>query len=203
MTSSTLTVGYHALPPAYQMEVSDPDPGCVELDRGNEEIPGPNDMLLDDVPSSSGSAAHVAVDRDDENFIMSRNFIVLRSCQGLLTTVTLKVSDSSTKQDQGNKATAGPGDQLPQDVPSSSGSATHTDENEEMVITSGRFIFLQIVKVANDEAGIQATDVALGLRRIPAGFYTVVHHGGGEWRTENKCSSVNNDIVEWNGLIPL
>ncbi|KAI9574286.1 TPR-like protein [Boletus coccyginus] len=50
---------------------------------------------------------------------------------------------------------------------------------------------------------IRATDVALGLRRVPAGFYIVVHHSGLEWRTENKRSSVSHDVVQWNGPIPI
>ncbi|KAN0086177.1 hypothetical protein V8E55_007311, partial [Tylopilus felleus] len=50
---------------------------------------------------------------------------------------------------------------------------------------------------------IRATDVALGLRRLPAGFYIVLHHGGLECRTENKSSSVNDDLVEWSGPIPI
>ena len=58
-------------------------------------------------------------------------------------------------------------------------------------------------KMANDKVGIQATDVALGLRRVPSGFYTMVHHSGLEWSTENKPSSVNDDVVEWNGPIPM
>ena len=57
--------------------------------------------------------------------------------------------------------------------------------------------------IANDKEGIRATDVALGLGRVPAGFYTVVHHSGLEWRTENKCSSVNDDIADWAELIPM
>ncbi|KAN0082461.1 hypothetical protein V8E55_008256 [Tylopilus felleus] len=64
-------------------------------------------------------------------------------------------------------------------------SAMHTDENEDMVVTT-----------------IQATDVALGLRRLPAGFYIAVHHSILEWRTENKSSSVNDDVIEWSGPIP-
>ena len=56
--------------------------------------------------------------------------------------------------------------------------------------------------VANDKAGIRATDVALGLGRIPAGFYIVVQHSGLEWRTENKHSSVN-DVVAWDGPITM
>ncbi|KAF8129530.1 TPR-like protein [Boletus edulis] len=50
---------------------------------------------------------------------------------------------------------------------------------------------------------IRATGVALGLRRLPAGFYAVVLHSGLEWRTENKCSSVKDDVVEWSGPIPI
>ncbi|KAF8132583.1 CHAT domain-containing protein [Boletus edulis] len=50
---------------------------------------------------------------------------------------------------------------------------------------------------------IRATGVTLGLRRFPAGFYTIVHHSGLQWRTENKRSSVKDDVVEWNGPIPI
>ncbi|KAF8125437.1 TPR-like protein [Boletus edulis] len=50
---------------------------------------------------------------------------------------------------------------------------------------------------------IRATGVALGLRRLPAGFYIVVHHSGLEWRTENKRSSVKDDGVEWSGPISI
>ncbi|KAI9573121.1 TPR-like protein [Boletus coccyginus] len=89
-------------------------------------------------------------------------------------------------QGQGNEETPAPWTQLVQDVPSFSGTATHTDKNEEIVI-----------------AGIRATDVAFGLRRVPAGFYAVVRHSGLEWRTENKRSSVSHDVVEWNGSVPI
>lgn len=40
------------------------------------------------------------------------------------------------------------------------------------------------------------TDIALGLGRIPAGFYIVVYHSGLEWRIENKRSLVNDNVVE-------
>ncbi|KAG6371288.1 hypothetical protein JVT61DRAFT_9757 [Boletus reticuloceps] len=56
---------------------------------------------------------------------------------------------------------------------------------------------------ANDKVDIQAKGPALGLRRLPAGFYTVVRHSAHEWRTENKRSSVSDDVVEWRGPIPL
>ena len=61
----------------------------------------------------------------------------------------------------------------------------------------------RLAKIANDEAGIRATDVTLGLRRLPTDFHTVVHHSGLEWRTENKPSSVNDNVVEWSGPIPM
>ena len=61
----------------------------------------------------------------------------------------------------------------------------------------------QFPKIADDKVDIRATDVALGLGRVPAGFYTMVHHSGLEWRTENKPSSVDDDVVEWNGPIPM
>ncbi|KAF8430847.1 hypothetical protein L210DRAFT_3508132 [Boletus edulis BED1] len=38
---------------------------------------------------------------------------------------------------------------------------------------------------------------------FPAGFYTIVHHGDRKWRTENKRSSVKDDVVEWNRPIPI
>ncbi|KAG6371303.1 hypothetical protein JVT61DRAFT_9773 [Boletus reticuloceps] len=52
-------------------------------------------------------------------------------------------------------------------------------------------------------SNIQVKEPALGLRRLPAGFYTVVHHSGHKWRTENKRSSASDDVVEWHALIPL
>ena len=105
-------------------------------------------------------------------------------------------------QEQGNEETSGPGDQQ-QYVSSSSGAATHTDKIEETVITSMKLISTQLGMIVNNKVGIRATDVALGLRRIPAGFYAVVRHSGLEWRTENERSSVNIDVAEWNGPIPM
>lgn len=85
-----------------------------------------------------------------------------------------------------------------------SGLATHTDEDEEMIITSAKFLPLRgLTKIANDKVGIRAADVAVGLRRIPAGFYIAVQHSGREWRTENKSVSVNHDVIEWEGSIPM
>ena len=61
----------------------------------------------------------------------------------------------------------------------------------------------QFTKIIDDKVVIRATDVAVGLRRVPSGFHTVVHHSGLEWRTENKRSSVDDDVVEWSGPIPM
>ena len=82
-------------------------------------------------------------------------------------------------------------------------SATHTGESGGPVVTSMKLIFLQFSEIANDDVGIRATNVALGLRRLPSGFYAVLHHSGLEWRTENKPSSANDDVVEWSGPIPM
>ncbi|KAF8132497.1 hypothetical protein EV363DRAFT_1476739 [Boletus edulis] len=92
-------------------------------------------------------------------------------------------SSAPQQEEEGNHA---PVDQ-PQDESSSSSSpVTDMGEENEIVITN-----------------IQAKEPALGLRRLPACFYTLVHHSGHEWRTENKRSSVSDDVVKWRGPIPL
>ncbi|KAF8132284.1 CHAT domain-containing protein [Boletus edulis] len=92
-------------------------------------------------------------------------------------------SSAQQQEEEGNHVL---GDQPPDGSSSSSSSVTHMGEDKEMVITN-----------------IQAKGPALGLRRLPAGFYTVVRHSGHEWRTENKRSSASDDVVEWHGPIPL
>ncbi|KAI9573089.1 hypothetical protein HD554DRAFT_1139054 [Boletus coccyginus] len=77
--------------------------------------------------------------------------------------------------------------QLQLDASSSSGSAMSLGKIGEVVTVTS----------------IRATDVALDLGRVPAGFYAVVRHSGLEWRTENKRPSVNHDVVEWNGPISM
>lgn len=62
---------------------------------------------------------------------------------------------------------------------------------------------MQFETITNDKVGIRATDVVLHLGRIPAGFYTAVQHSGLAWRTDIKSVSVDNDNVEWDGLIPM
>ncbi|KAF8119287.1 CHAT domain-containing protein [Boletus edulis] len=92
-------------------------------------------------------------------------------------------SSAQQQEEEGNHVL---GDQPQDGSSSSSSSVTHMDEDKEMVITN-----------------IQAKRPALGLRRLPAGFYTVVRHSGHEWRTENKRSSASDDVIEWRGPIPL
>ena len=50
---------------------------------------------------------------------------------------------------------------------------------------------------------IHATDVAIGLRRIPAGFYALVEIGPVAKKTSIKPVSVRKDVVEWDDEIIL
>ncbi|KAG1842269.1 hypothetical protein DFJ58DRAFT_732128 [Suillus subalutaceus] len=50
---------------------------------------------------------------------------------------------------------------------------------------------------------IHATDLALGLRRIPAGFHVVVKADGTERQTSNRPVHVDQAVVEWNEPILL
>ncbi|KAG1763556.1 hypothetical protein EDD22DRAFT_846369 [Suillus occidentalis] len=50
---------------------------------------------------------------------------------------------------------------------------------------------------------IRATDLTLGLRRIPAGFHVAVKADGAEFRTSNKPVHVDQAVIEWNECILL
>ncbi|KAG1747723.1 CHAT domain-containing protein [Suillus lakei] len=50
---------------------------------------------------------------------------------------------------------------------------------------------------------IRATDLALGLRHIPAGFHVTVNADGAECQTSNKPVDVDQAVVEWNEHILL
>ncbi|KAG2742453.1 hypothetical protein P692DRAFT_20750443, partial [Suillus brevipes Sb2] len=50
---------------------------------------------------------------------------------------------------------------------------------------------------------IRATDLTLGLRRIPAGFHVAVKADGAEFRTSNKPAHVDQAVIEWNECILL
>ncbi|KAG2342069.1 hypothetical protein BDR05DRAFT_949327 [Suillus weaverae] len=63
----------------------------------------------------------------------------------------------------------------------------------------------QVVITARVEAfqAIRATDLTLGLRRIPAGFHVVLKTECAEFQTSNKPVHVDQAVVEWNELILL
>ncbi|KAG2751859.1 hypothetical protein P692DRAFT_20872093, partial [Suillus brevipes Sb2] len=50
---------------------------------------------------------------------------------------------------------------------------------------------------------IRATDLTLGLRRVPAGFHVALKADGAEFQTSNKPVHVDQTIVEWNEPILL
>ncbi|KAG0700837.1 CHAT domain-containing protein [Suillus ampliporus] len=50
---------------------------------------------------------------------------------------------------------------------------------------------------------IRATDLALGLRRIPAGFHVTLQADGAEWQTSNRPVHIDQDVVEWDDRILL
>ncbi|KAF8125430.1 CHAT domain-containing protein [Boletus edulis] len=121
----------------------------------------------------------------------SQQQLELRMLQSsTLADCTSGISDADAEfagQEQEKQETLTPQERSQPLLSSPSQYATNMDETEGTVITS-----------------IRATGVAHGLRRLPAGFYIVVNHSGLEWRTENKQSSVNGDVLEWTGpIIPI
>jgi hypothetical protein len=50
---------------------------------------------------------------------------------------------------------------------------------------------------------IHATDLTLGLRRIPAGFYVIIKADGAEFQTGTTPAHEDQAVVEWNERIPL
>jgi len=76
---------------------------------------------------------------------------------------------------------------------------TRVSEMQRVIITSmcnkSPFSLARIYKFS---PGFRATDLALGLKRIPAGFYMTVQVDGTEWQTTNKSVHIDQDIVEWN-----
>jgi len=64
-------------------------------------------------------------------------------------------------------------------------------------------IYLRSARIDNLPEAIHATDLTLGLLRIPAGFHVVVKTDGAEWQTSNKPVHVDQAVVEWNEPILL
>ncbi|KAF9236251.1 hypothetical protein BU15DRAFT_77223 [Melanogaster broomeanus] len=50
---------------------------------------------------------------------------------------------------------------------------------------------------------LKATNVATGLRRIPAGFYVSILIGNDQWKTTNNPVCPTSGVAEWNDLIDL
>jgi len=64
-------------------------------------------------------------------------------------------------------------------------------------------ICLRSARVDNFPEAIRATDLTLGLLRIPAGFHVVVKTDGAESQTSNKPVHVDQAVVEWSESILL
>ncbi|KAG6374720.1 hypothetical protein JVT61DRAFT_4090 [Boletus reticuloceps] len=173
----TLTNGMQTL------STSNPYPHYAEQEQEEEEKSGPEEQPQDG-PSCPGYAREQGKEEQSASEDQSQSEFLF------------PVSAAQ----QGREENPRPGNQS-QDGPPLSDSALQTDENEETVITSAGSFFYTGEKTDN-KVDIRARDIALGLRRLPAGFYIVVHHSGLEWRTNNEPSSANDD-VEWNGPIPL
>ena len=76
---------------------------------------------------------------------------------------------------------------------------SHSERISEVIITSmwNKSPF-SLARINKFSPGFRATDLALGLKRIPAGFYVTVHVDGAEWQSTNKSVHIDQDIVEWN-----
>ncbi|KAG2137132.1 uncharacterized protein EDB93DRAFT_768142 [Suillus bovinus] len=70
----------------------------------------------------------------------------------------------------------------------------HTQESGEIRLSGVQQVII---------TGIRATDLTLGLRRIPAGFHTVVKTDGAEYQTSNKSVDVDQAVLEWHERIRL
>jgi hypothetical protein len=64
-------------------------------------------------------------------------------------------------------------------------------------------IYLRSPRINNSPEAIHATDLTLGLLRIPAGFHVVIKTDGAECQTSNKSVHVDQAVVEWNEPILL
>ncbi|KAG2748789.1 hypothetical protein P692DRAFT_201865926 [Suillus brevipes Sb2] len=62
---------------------------------------------------------------------------------------------------------------------------------------------IHIAKSDRVPQAIRASDLTLGLRRIPAGFHLVFEADGAEYQTSNKSVHVDQAVVEWHERILL
>ncbi|OJA20351.1 hypothetical protein AZE42_10538 [Rhizopogon vesiculosus] len=89
-------------------------------------------------------------------------------------------------------------DPLDDSIPLSGRESSHLPEHplkaEETHLIDDRQIAITTVR---------ATDLTLGLRRIPVGFYVTVQIDGAQWQTANKPVHVDLDVIEWDEQIVL
>ncbi|KAG1778190.1 CHAT domain-containing protein [Suillus placidus] len=64
-------------------------------------------------------------------------------------------------------------------------------------------IYLRSASIDDFPQAIRAADLALGLRRIPAGFHVVVKADGAEYQTSNRSVHIDQAVVEWRERILL
>ncbi|KAG1799027.1 CHAT domain-containing protein [Suillus plorans] len=77
----------------------------------------------------------------------------------------------------------------------------HLQNTGEMCITGVQRVVITVR--IDDFQAIRATDLTLGLRRIPAGFHVVIKIDGTEYQTTNKPVHADQAVVEWNEHILL
>ncbi|KAG1795999.1 uncharacterized protein HD556DRAFT_1535572 [Suillus plorans] len=88
-------------------------------------------------------------------------------------------------------------DQLHDTLPASGEESSHPEHTQD----PGQIHFSGVQQVVI--TSIRATDLALGLRRIPAGFHAVVKADGAEYQTSNQSVHVDQAVVEWHERILL
>jgi hypothetical protein len=64
-------------------------------------------------------------------------------------------------------------------------------------------LYFHWTPIDNCYEAIRATDLTLGLRRIPAGFNVTVQIDDVQWQTTNKPVHVGVDVLKWNEQIVL
>lgn len=77
------------------------------------------------------------------------------------------------------------------------GDSQLSDVQQVTMTSTCHVSFIHSIHIACYKA-IRATDLTLGLRRIPAGFYVIVQANDVQWQTINKRVHVGLDILEWN-----
>ncbi|KAG1804572.1 CHAT domain-containing protein [Suillus variegatus] len=88
-------------------------------------------------------------------------------------------------------------DQLHDTLPALGKESSHPEHTQD----PGQIHFSGVQQVVI--TSIRATNITLGLRRIPAGFHAVVKADGAEYQTSNQSVHVDQAVVEWHKRILL